>query len=184
MTGTTQYPGALDAFPAIGPNTSEAAAGAEHDVVHENVHAAVLALQVKVGVDGDPGVASLDARVAAVESGKEAAGAVAAHDGDRGAHAEAVAAITVVAGVATMNCSLARFFTLALDANAVLDVVAPPLADCMILRVVPSAGAVLTLPAGATLLRGGSYVTGTAAHALGLMTLDGGASFDVVVAQP
>ena len=68
MAGSTQFPEELDTFPAISPTTAENEAGKEHDVVHNNVHAAVLALQEKVGVDESEDPASLDARVAALES--------------------------------------------------------------------------------------------------------------------
>lgn len=67
MPGSTAYPAALDTFPVIGPNTPEDAAGAEHDVVHENVHAALLALQAKVGIDGSGDLESFDNRIGALE---------------------------------------------------------------------------------------------------------------------
>lgn len=60
MPGTTAFPGALDTFPAIGPNTPENAPGVEHDVVHENVHAAVAALEQKVGINNSTDPNSLD----------------------------------------------------------------------------------------------------------------------------
>lgn len=63
MPGTTAFPGALDSFPAITATTQEDAAGVEHDVVHENVHACMLALEAKVGVDGSLVVTSLEYRV-------------------------------------------------------------------------------------------------------------------------
>lgn len=68
MPGTSNFPAALDTFPEIGPNTPENAEGVEHDVVHQNVHAAVAALQVKVGIDASADASSLDARVAALEA--------------------------------------------------------------------------------------------------------------------
>lgn len=67
MTGTTVFPGEIDTYPEIGPNTSEAAPGVEHDVVHENVHAALVAVQTKLGTTGSEDAASIDARVAALE---------------------------------------------------------------------------------------------------------------------
>ena len=70
MAGTTSFPTGLDSFPTIDANTQENAPGAEHDVVHSNVHAALAAVQAKVGVDASADAGSLDARVAAVESGK------------------------------------------------------------------------------------------------------------------
>lgn len=69
MPGTTAYPAALDTFPEIGPNTSESAAGTEHDVVHANEMAAIAALQAKVGIDASTDAVSLDGRVAALEAG-------------------------------------------------------------------------------------------------------------------
>ena len=36
MSGTTAFPGALDTFPEIGPNTPENAPGLEHDVVRRH----------------------------------------------------------------------------------------------------------------------------------------------------
>lgn len=71
MPGTTAFPTALDEFPEIGPNTPENAPGKEHDVVHQNVHAAVLALQAKVGVDDSEDEGTIDARVAALEEDAE-----------------------------------------------------------------------------------------------------------------
>src|SRR6476661_299635 len=70
MSGTTAFPVAKDTFPTIGPNTPENGVGVEHDVVHENVHAAILALETKVGINASGDTASLDARMAAVEAGK------------------------------------------------------------------------------------------------------------------
>lgn len=67
MSGTTAFPGALDTFPAIGPNTQEDDPAAQHDVVHENVHAALAAVQAKVGTDGSADPDSLDARAAELE---------------------------------------------------------------------------------------------------------------------
>jgi hypothetical protein len=70
MPGSTSFPGALDTFPAIDATTQENGAGVEHDVVHANVHAAVSALQGRVGITGSTDATSLTARIAAVESGK------------------------------------------------------------------------------------------------------------------
>lgn len=67
MAGTTSFPSAIDSFPDIGPATQENESGKEHDVVHENVHAAILAAQVKIGIDESDDPESLDARVAALE---------------------------------------------------------------------------------------------------------------------
>ena len=54
--GTTNFPSTLDTvaqLPDIGPNTNEELTpGAEHDVVHANANAAILALQAKLGADG------------------------------------------------------------------------------------------------------------------------------------
>lgn len=69
MPGTTAFPVDLDTFPEIDANTSESAAGVEHDVVHANEMAAIAALQAKVGVDASTDATSLDSRVAALETG-------------------------------------------------------------------------------------------------------------------
>ena len=45
MPGTTAFPTELDTFPDIGSNTPENEPGKEHDVVHNNKFAALLALQ-------------------------------------------------------------------------------------------------------------------------------------------
>lgn len=76
MPGTSQFPVALDDFPEIDANTSEGGVGVEHDVVHANVHAAILALQSKVGINGSADAGSLDKRLAAVEAGGAASGSV------------------------------------------------------------------------------------------------------------
>jgi hypothetical protein len=70
MPGTSNFPGALDTFPEIEPNTKEDAPGLEHDVVHDNVHAALAAVEAKVGIDGSADPDSLDFRVAALEDDK------------------------------------------------------------------------------------------------------------------
>lgn len=69
MSGTTSFPAGLDTFPTIGPTTPRDAPGVEHDVVHANVHAAVAAVQSKLGVDGSDDPGSVDARLAALEAG-------------------------------------------------------------------------------------------------------------------
>lgn len=94
---------------------------------------------------------------------------------------EVVTAIPIVAGVATMNCALGRFFTLNLNVNATLAITNPPGVDCMILKVTPSAGAILTLPGSVTMLGGAPYATGALVHVLGLMTLNTGTSYDATV---
>lgn len=65
MPGTTNFPTSLDAFPEIGPNAAENDLGIEHDVVHDNVHVALAAVQTKVGIDGSADTSSLDYKVAA-----------------------------------------------------------------------------------------------------------------------
>ena len=69
MPGTTAFPTALDTFPDIAANTPENESGKEHDVVHNNKFAALLALETKVGIDGSADPDSLDYRVAALEAG-------------------------------------------------------------------------------------------------------------------
>lgn len=66
MTGSTAFPGALDSFPAISSSTAMDASGVEHDVVHENVFAAILALQTKLGINGSTATASVDFKIAAL----------------------------------------------------------------------------------------------------------------------
>ena len=92
MAGTTQFPVALDTFPVIGPNTSESAVGVEHDVVHENVHAAVVALQAKVGITGSVDPSSIDARLAEAASDIDLlADAQLAHQADADPHPQYLA---------------------------------------------------------------------------------------------
>jgi hypothetical protein len=69
MPGITTFPTALDTFPDIAANTPEDETGKEHDVVHNNEMAALLAVQTKVGIDGSADPDSLDYRVAALEAG-------------------------------------------------------------------------------------------------------------------
>lgn len=69
MSGSTSFPGALDTFPTIGPDTPRDAPGVEHDVVHSNVHAALVAVQAKLGTNASADPASVDARLAALEAG-------------------------------------------------------------------------------------------------------------------
>lgn len=68
MPGTSAYPAGLDTFPDIDATDAEDAAGKEHDVVHNNEMAAILALQAKVGIDASADVASLDYRVSELEA--------------------------------------------------------------------------------------------------------------------
>ena len=87
MPGTTAFPAALDTFPAIDATTQENGAGVEHDVVHANVHAAVSALEARVGITSSADATSLEHRVAAVESGKVSTSAVGAANGVAGLNA-------------------------------------------------------------------------------------------------
>jgi hypothetical protein len=68
MPGTTNFPTALDTFPDIAAADAENDPGKEHDVVHNNEMAALAALQVKVGIDGSADAASLDHRIAQLET--------------------------------------------------------------------------------------------------------------------
>ena len=68
MPGMTAFPGAIDSFPEITAATPEDAPGAEHDVVHQNVHAAIKALEQKVGINGSSDATSLDRRLATLEA--------------------------------------------------------------------------------------------------------------------
>jgi hypothetical protein len=63
MPGTSQFPEEIDAFPAIGPNTLEDDPAARHDVVHENVHAAIVAVQERIGVEGTDDEDSIEWRL-------------------------------------------------------------------------------------------------------------------------
>ena len=67
MPGTSSFPGALDTFPDIQPDTAEDASGFEHDVVHNNVAAAVAAIQAKVGIDDSADASSIDSRLQYLE---------------------------------------------------------------------------------------------------------------------
>lgn len=69
MTGTTNYPAALDTFPDIDATTQEDAEGFEHDIVHNNEAAAIAALQAKVGVNASDDEASVDHRIYSLETG-------------------------------------------------------------------------------------------------------------------
>lgn len=59
----TTFPNQLDTFQNPSANTSEDAAGLEHDVQHANANDAIAALQRKVGVNNSGDAASLDAVV-------------------------------------------------------------------------------------------------------------------------
>lgn len=74
MAGTTKFPDQLDTFPEIGPETPQDAEGFEHDIVHNDLAAALAAVQAKVGVDESGDEASLDFRVAQLEAGGGGAG--------------------------------------------------------------------------------------------------------------
>ena len=67
-TGPTNFPVSLDSFPTITPTTNEDDTGFEHDLIHNWAMTAIAALQTKVGVDGSTDAASLDRRVAQLES--------------------------------------------------------------------------------------------------------------------
>ena len=66
---TTNYPGALDAFPVIEATDQEDADGKEHHSVHNNEMAAIAALQEKLGVTGSDDSSSIDYRVRSLENG-------------------------------------------------------------------------------------------------------------------
>jgi hypothetical protein len=68
MAGESVFPEDLDTFPEIDPDDPPDTAGKEHDVVHNNVHAAILATQSKLGIDGSPDPATIDYRVATLEA--------------------------------------------------------------------------------------------------------------------
>lgn len=65
MSGTN-FPGSLDTgteLPSIGPADVEDDPTKYHDVVHTNAHAAILALEAKVGIDGSADNTSMDYRL-------------------------------------------------------------------------------------------------------------------------
>lgn len=64
MPGTSNFPISLDTFPGIDANTQEDATGVEHDVVHENVHAAIAAVQQRLGIDESTDPDSFDYKLA------------------------------------------------------------------------------------------------------------------------
>lgn len=63
----TAYPGAIEALPAIGPNTKENDPGQEHDVMHDRAHATLNALQVLVGTTEDAAPGSVLGRLVQLE---------------------------------------------------------------------------------------------------------------------
>ncbi len=62
------FPTALDTFPTIGPTTREDEAGFEHDVVHQAVHDALVAVQSTIGKADGSTAGSLTERLMALES--------------------------------------------------------------------------------------------------------------------
>lgn len=66
MPGISNFPAALDTFPEIEPNSPEDGDGLEHDNVHQNVHAAIAALQVAMGITGSADINSLAYKLAAL----------------------------------------------------------------------------------------------------------------------
>ena len=62
------FPTALDTFPTIGPSTREDEAGFEHDVVHQSVHDALVAMQSTIGKADGSTSGSLTERVLALEA--------------------------------------------------------------------------------------------------------------------
>ena len=48
---TTVYPGALDSFPAVSPSTPMDQSGSEHDLVHNNLADAIVAIETELGTD-------------------------------------------------------------------------------------------------------------------------------------
>jgi hypothetical protein len=85
MAGESVFPEELDTFPEINPEDPPETAGKEHDVVHNNVHAAILAIQSKLGVDESEDPTTIDARVAALEAAPGGSSIGALYFGVRGA---------------------------------------------------------------------------------------------------
>jgi hypothetical protein len=75
MPGETNFPTGLDTIPIIpdGLTTEEDDTGFEHDILHNTMADAIMALQAKVGIDDSAVSTSLDYRVAALEDGGGAA---------------------------------------------------------------------------------------------------------------
>lgn len=61
------FPVSLDTLPTIASTDLEDDAGIEHDIVHTDLAEAVMALQVKLGIDDDTDAASMDYRVQRLE---------------------------------------------------------------------------------------------------------------------
>lgn len=68
MPGTTAYPTAFDPALTIGADTPEDQPELFHDVVHMDDRAAIIALQVKLGIDSSADTASIDYRLATAET--------------------------------------------------------------------------------------------------------------------
>lgn len=63
----TVYPGAIEAFPEIDPNTKENDPGQEHDVMHDRANATLNALQALVGTTDGTDPNSVLGRLGALE---------------------------------------------------------------------------------------------------------------------
>lgn len=62
------YPSTLDTFPTLSATDDMDTSGKEHDVVHNNVHTAIAALETKLGIDSSAVTGSLDYKVAALRA--------------------------------------------------------------------------------------------------------------------
>lgn len=67
------YPSALDAFSNPTPHDNLNSSGVLHDEQHANANDAIEALETKVGITGSADTASLDFRVASLETGSATA---------------------------------------------------------------------------------------------------------------
>lgn len=89
---TTNFPAALDTLANPSPTDPMNSVTVPHAEQHANANDAIEAIQAKVGVDESADPSSLDHRVAAVEAGKETAGAaaaaIAAHEGSSDPHSQ------------------------------------------------------------------------------------------------
>lgn len=94
-----------------------------------------------------------------------------------------VVTLSIVSSTVAVDSRLGNFFTLALNADATLDITNSVPGRCFIMKVTPSASAELTLPSNCNLVAGGVLVTGVDPLMLGFLSVDG-TNYDVVVQQP
>ena len=106
----TTFPAALDAFTNPSGSDRLNSVSVPHADQHANANDAIEALQVKVGIDNSAEPTSLDARVAALESGSgayEVAGAVATHEGAPDPHPQYLSGLVADIDLDTDNVAVA-----------------------------------------------------------------------------